>query len=252
MTPLAHADDPLAPIRAAVNGDRSRTACPALTYNGLLESAAQEAVRPGSLSDGGLATYKGKTKATVGWGDPQAAAINTAYRNGASDLISNCEYTEFGVGFFRDERAEWDSVAIVFGAPAKAAPPPAATPTPDPVLTPIPATRQCPAGSPTPTVGAFETCAPPTNQVSVSFVKGLMWTVNATNASNISGKCTFTVDGPGGGLSDRAFDISANGSASFQVSPPLPFATYTVVTSCRGTFDGKDVEFGHNEQKVSL
>ena len=138
-------------------------------------------------------------------------------------------------------------MSIYFGAPESVAPP-ASTP----VVTPAPAGKQCPVGSPTPTVGIHETCAAPTNQVSVSFVKGLMWTVNATNASNIAGKCTFTVAGPGGGLSDRAFDISANGSASFQVSPPLPFATYTVVTSCHGTFDGKDVEFGHNEQKVSL
>lgn len=252
--PVAHADDPLAPIKAAVNGDRYRTGCSALTYNSALENAAQFYVRsdvftPRTTENG----YNGETRVFMGLGDPQAAAISGAYDGGAGGLISNCDYTDFGVGFLRvEDRYLADAVAIVFGKPATVAPPPVAAPVPDPVLTPVPATRKCPTGSPTPTVGAFETCAPPTNQVSVSFVKGLTWTVNVANTSNIAGTCTFTSNGLGGGLSNRTFDLGANGSASFQVAPPLPFATYNVVTSCRGTFDGKDVEFGHNEQKVSL
>lgn len=155
----------------------------ALTYNDKLERGAQTAVHPGDPSGGEVYGYNSRVKLIVGWGDPQAAAINDAYHKGAGGLISNCDFTEFGVGFYRDESLEWDSVSIYFGAPSAA--PPASTP----VVTPAPAGKQCPVGSPTPTVGIHETCAAPTNQVSVSFVKGLMWTVNATNASNIAGKC---------------------------------------------------------------
>jgi hypothetical protein len=251
-TPIANADDPLAPIRGTVNGDRSRTACPAFTYSPVLEDLAQTAVRPGDTRGGDLSRYNGKAKLSTGWGDPQAAAINDAYKNGAGPLISDCSYTEFGVGFHRNESSEYDSVSIVFGTPDKAAAPPAAAPAPDPTLVPTPASRQCPAGSPTPTVGAFETCAPPTNQVSVSVVRGPQWTVNVTNAANIAGKCTFTANGLGGGLSNRSFELAPNGSASFPIGTPLPFVTYHVVTSCHGTFDGKDVEFGHNEQNVAF
>ncbi|MGB5150870.1 MAG: hypothetical protein WBN99_13155 [Mycobacterium sp.] len=86
----------------------------------------------------------------------------------------------------------------------------------------------------------------------MSFVRGLTWTVKGTNSSNIAGKCTYTANGPGGGLGNRAFDIGANGSASFQVPAPLPFVTYHVVTSCHGTFNGTDVELGHDEQDVKL
>lgn len=250
--PMAHADDPLGPIRATVNGDRARSGCPTFVYNPLLEELAQRAVRPNDVRGGDYSAYNGTAKLAVGWGDPQAAAINSAYRAGAGDLINDCGYTEFGVGFYRYEDSETDNVSILFGVPAPAVASPPAAPAPEVTLTPTPASRQCPAGSPTPTVGAFETCAAPTNQVSVAVVKGLTWTVNVTNASSIAGKCTFTVDGPGGGLSNRTFDIAANGSANFPIGTPLPFVTYTAVTSCRGTFDGKDVEFGHNEQKVSL
>jgi len=250
--PVANADDPLGPIRSAVNDDRSRTACPAFIYSQVLEDLAQTAVRPGDARGGDLTGYHGKAKLIIGYGDPQAQAINEAYKSGAGGLISDCSYTDFGVGFQRNENLETDSVSIVFGTPDKAAAPPAAAPAPDPILVPTPASRQCPAGSPTPTVGAFETCAPPTNQVSVSVVRGPQWTVNVTNAANIAGKCTFTANGLGGGLSNRSFELAPNGSASFPIGTPLPFVTYHVVTSCHGTFDGKDAEFGHNEQNVSF
>jgi hypothetical protein len=252
-TPIANADDPLAPIRGAVNGDRSRTACPAFTYSRALEDAAQARARSDVRAGYQPPAYNGKTTDFTGIGDPVADAINRAYKEGAGDVISDCSYTEFGVGFFRTDYSisSYDHVTIFFGTPA-AAKAPTSTPslTSDPTLTPTPAVQQCPAGSPTPTVPAFGTCAPPTNEVSVSFVKGFQWTVNVTNASNIAGKCTYTANGPGGGLGNRSFDIAANGSASFSVPAPLPF-NYHVVTSCHGTFDGKDVEFGHDEQDVS-
>ena len=246
--PTANADDPLGPIRGTVNGDRSRTGCAAFTYSQTLEDLAQTAVRPGDPRGGDLSGYPGRAKLIIGYGDPQAQAINEAYKSGAGDLIGNCSYTEFGVGFQRNENLETDSVSLVFGTPVTVTPAPDTSAT----LTPTPASRTCPAGSPTPTVPAFGTCAPPTNQVSVKVVKGLQWTVDVTNASSIVGKCTFTANGPGGSLSNRTFDLAANGSTTFPIGTPLPFATYRVVTSCHGTFDGKDVEFGHDEQDVSL
>jgi len=125
-TPIANADDPLGPIRGTVNGDRSRTACPAFIYSQVLEDLAQTAVRPGDARGGDLSGYHGKAKLIIGYGDPQAQAINEAYKSGAGGLISDCSYTDFGVGFQRNENLETDSVSIVFGTPDKAAAPPAA------------------------------------------------------------------------------------------------------------------------------
>jgi hypothetical protein len=251
-TPPAGADDALAPIKATVNGDRSRTGCSTLTYNGALEAAAQALARADRYQPQTQAAgYAGKTRMFEGVGDPQASAINGAYRGGAGEVINDCDYTDFGVGFIRNDSTEWDTVVLVFGAPhsvAASSASAAATPTPAPI--------SCPPGSPTPTVPAGGTCAevpPPVNKVSVSFIKGgPSWTVNVTNAANLAGTCTFTPNGPGGGLSNKTFDLAASGSVSFSVPPPLPFATYHVVTSCHGTFNGKTVEFGHDEQDISL
>lgn len=238
--PGVHADDPLGPIRGAVNGDRSRTACPPLGYSQALEDAAQSRARFQVPAGFQPPAYNGKTTDFMGIGDPQADAINRAYQRGAGAVISECSYTEFGVGFVRDPDIERDRVVIVFGTPAK--PQPTPTPTPAPVTG---------TGTSRPPVGPHFG-EPPTDAVRVTFAKGLTWTVTATNSSELAGTCTYTASGPGGGLGNRTFDIAANGSASFQVPAPLPFAKYHVVTSCHGTFNGKDVEFGHDEQDVSL
>jgi hypothetical protein len=254
LPPVASADDPLGPIRAPVDDDRARTGCPSFTYSSALEAIAQAKARLEAPAGG----YSGNTQLFYGFGDPQAAAINQAYKKGAGGAISNCDYTEFGVGFLREDNLGadgFDTVTIVFGTPATTKPPPSGpSPTSDPVLVPTPAVQKCPAGSPTPTVSAFGTCAPvppPTDKVRVSFVRAQpLWTVNVTNAADIAGKCTYEANGPGGALGNRSFDIAANGSASFPVPAPLPIVTYHVVTSCHGTFNGKDVEFGHDEQDV--
>ena len=83
--------------------------------------------------------YNGRTVAFLGSGDPQAAAINSAYTRGASGLISNCDFTEFGVGFIRHEDREVDVVTIVFGAPPKKVDPP-----------PVPQTTTCEGSAPVP------------------------------------------------------------------------------------------------------
>jgi hypothetical protein len=254
--PVARADDPLGPIRGAVNGDRSRTACPAFTYSRVLEDAAQARARSEVLAGFQPPAYNGKTTDFTAIGDPQADAINKAYKLGAGAVISDCSYTEFGVGFFRsDLHASYDRVTIFFGTPATAkAPTSTPSATSDPTLIPTPASRQCPAGSPTPTVPAFGTCAPvppPTDKVSVSFDRGFQWTVNVTSTADIQGKCTYAATNPVLPGSNKNFDIGPKGSASFTVLAPPPFSTYHVVVSCSGPFDGKNVEFGHVEQDVS-
>ena len=258
VMPVANADDPLAPIRGTVNGDRSRTTCPAFTYSRILEDAAQAAVRWQDPKPS-LARYNGKTTSFSGLADPEAAAINLAYKRGAGDVISDCSYTEFGVGFFRHDQdlagSTLDAVTIYFGTPTPVKTPAnAPSSASDPTLTPTPAVQQCPAGSPTPTVPAFGTCAPvapPRDKVSVSFVKGLQWTVNVTSTADIAGKCTFTASNPVLPGSNRNFDIGPRGTASFTVLAPPPLSTYHVVVSCSGTFNGGTVEFGHVEQDVS-
>jgi hypothetical protein len=134
---------------------------------------------------------------------------------------------------------------------------------------------QCPAGSASPTVPAGqqctaapkpavkcpdgrtvpdgETCPPPTNAVRVSFGRGFgAWTVNVSNSADVSGQCTYraTSDNGSPGASND-FAIGAKGASSFKVPAPLPLTSYHVVTSCRGNYAGKSVEFGHDEQDVS-
>ena len=61
-----------------------------------------------------------------GVGDPQSEALTFAYQAGAGDMLSICEYTEFGSGFFREENMfldDYDVVMIVFGKPAAPAAP---------------------------------------------------------------------------------------------------------------------------------
>ncbi|KAA0100918.1 hypothetical protein CIW49_05095 [Mycolicibacterium sp. P1-18] len=234
-TPVASADDPLGPIIGAVNRDRANTRCPQLNYVPALEDAAQKFARSENPVDGQPGNYDGRTLAFLGSGDPQAAATNSAYRRGAGPVVSSCDFTDFGVGFIRYEDRSVDVVTIVFGAPAKPVEAPKA---PDPVAA-------SPAAAPDPVK------VPPTDAVRVSFDKGFQWTVNVTSTADIPGSCTYAATNPVLPGSNRNFNIGPKGSASFTVLAPPPFATYHVVVSCSGSFDGKNVEFGHVEQDVS-
>lgn len=237
VAPAAHADDPLAPIRASVNNERARTVCSALTYNGALEAAAQALVRAPGKNAFQVTGYNGTTVKTWGFGDPQAEAINSTYRNGAGQTISNCTFTEFGVGFIRDDENEEDTVGIVFGAPTGVQPSPTATP--NPTLTPVPAAEPL-----TPPKVA------PTNAVQVSFDRGLQWTVNVTSAADIPGTCTYSATNPLLPGTNRNFTIGPKGTTSFTVLAPPPLSVYHVVVACSGPFDGKTVEFGRFESDV--
>lgn len=263
--PAAHAD-PLDPIRAAVNNARQGSPCGPLKYNVALEGEAQAAVGNRAPGVPPAGQYNGKVSTFKAWNDPQAAAIGTLMSGAAGGAVRDCAYTEFGVGFIRDEDKEDDTVAVSLGAPP-AAPAAPAAPAP-PVQCPqgstsptVPAGQQCTA-APKPdvqcpdgkTVPAGAECPAPTNAVRVSFSKGLgVWKVNVANAADISGQCSYTATSDNGtpGAS-RNFAIAAKGTADFTVPAPLLLTSYHVVTSCTGTYAGKTVEFGHDEQDVSL
>lgn len=111
---------------------------------------------------------------------------------------------------------------------------------------------QCPPGGPQQTVPAGQTCPPPSNAISVSFDRGVpLWTVNVKNSSGVGGSCTYrATSGTGLTGASEDFNIEPNGTASFTVPAPLPLAKYTVVTTCTGTYDGKQIELGKNTQTV--
>ncbi len=235
--PIAHAD-PLDAIINTVKKDRPAR-CPALNYdNGILEGAAQAYARSENPVDGQPAGYNGRTLAFLGSGDPQAAATTSAYSRGAGGVITNCDFTDFGVGFIRHEDRSVDVVTIVLGSPAKPAQAPAPVVAPDP---PKQADPVAPAPDP----------VAPTDAVQVSFDRGFTWTVNVTSSAAIAGKCTYVASNPILPGVNKSFALGPNGSTSFPVLAPPPLSTYHVVVSCKGDFNGKNVEYGHVEQDVS-
>jgi uncharacterized protein YkwD len=136
--PTAHAD-PLDNLRGAVNGARAQSTCPALTYSGQLEAAAQEYVRTadalGSIKAPNFEViaessgYPGQVRDSIASGDPTSNAT-AAMMGNASGKIKDCSLTEFGVGMVRDDVIDTSYVAVVFGRPP--APKPVEKPAPDP------------------------------------------------------------------------------------------------------------------------
>jgi hypothetical protein len=238
-TPIAHAD-PLDAIINTVNSNRPAR-CPALRYDrGLLEGAAQTYARSENPVDG-QPGYNGRTLAFLGSGDPQAAAINSAYTRGAGNVITNCDFTEFGVGFIRHEDREVDVVTMVFGAPA--APAPAAPP----VVDTKPEEKPAPAADPAPAPVA------PKDAVTMRIaIAGLSANVDIASSASIPGSCSYTATAPLLPTVRRTVDLAPNGSASLTLPAPPPLSTYHVVLSCKGQFNGQTVEFGHVEQDVTL
>ncbi|MCB9438762.1 MAG: hypothetical protein H6523_00710 [Mycolicibacterium sp.] len=93
----------------------------------------------------------------------------------------------------------------------------------------------------------------PTDAVHLTFDRSpLTWTANVTNSADLAGNCTYKATNPLLPGVNKSFNIAPKGTASFSVLAPPALSTYHVVVSCHGTFDGKDVEFGHEEQDVSL
>ncbi|MEW5812261.1 MAG: hypothetical protein AB1925_22780 [Actinomycetota bacterium] len=139
---------------------------------------------------------------------------------------------------------------------------PAGSPTPTvpagQTCAPVPvANVTCPAGSPTPTVPAGQTCAPvpvaPKNAVTMNIViSGLSANVDVASSADIPGSCTYTATAPLLPPVKKTFDLASKGSTSFTLPAPPPLSTYHVVLSCKGQFNGDTVEFGHVEKDVTL
>ena len=148
--------------------------------------------------------------------------------------------------------SSWSSVTSFkcLDAPAQSNQAPSAPPSPPPPPPPV----KCPKGSPASEVPAGQTCPAPSNAIKVSFARApVQWTVNVTNSADIGGNCSYvaTADNGTPGAS-KSFAIDPKGTASFTVPAPAPFTTYRVVTSCTGLYDGQTIEFGRDEQDVSL
>jgi hypothetical protein len=126
-TPIAHAD-PLDGVRGAVNGARAQSTCPALTYSGQLEAAAQDLARlPGDVIEHiNPHGYQGTTSGGANRDDPTATATAGLVEQDGNN-IHDCANKDFGVGMFRDAGANQSVVALVLGRPAQA-PAPAAAP----------------------------------------------------------------------------------------------------------------------------
>ena len=129
VIPVAQAD-PIADIRGTVARDRANAGCPDLKYNQTLQDIAFGIAAPIPVPDGQINNLKGAYGGDVvyfkGTGDPYAATLTNAYRNGGGGAIGDCSFTDFGVAFIRDEAYDVDDygpdfVGLVFGKKAGAA-----------------------------------------------------------------------------------------------------------------------------------
>jgi hypothetical protein len=261
--PLAHATE-LDDIAAVVKGNRPAT-CPPLVYNGALEGAAQAYARSENPVDGQPGGYDGKTLAFLGSGDPQAAAVNSAFSRGAGGLVTNCDYTDFGVGFIRYEDGQplgagnrrgddltIDVVTIVFGAPPKAAPKAPDVPV-TPQTTPCEGSAPVPVGTPCPVVAKVEE-PPSPNSITMEVRKAGSGKVDVafTNSSKVAGKCdyvaTATSFDPLNLLPtvNESVDVKANGTGVIRgLTDPRPLGLrYHLEATCTGDFNGGSVPLG--------
>lgn len=78
--------------------------------------------------------------------------------------------------------------------------------------------------------------------------------VNITNLSDLAGTCAYDANDTIGLLPSvhRDVDLAPKGTATIgDLLAPPGLSTYHVVLSCKGGFNGNQVEFGHVEQDVS-
>lgn len=119
-----------------------------------------------------------------------------------------------------------------------------------------PQTTKCPEGSVAPEVPADQKCAAPTNAVTMNISKSGFTNarVEINNTGNLGGRCSYDARSDRGLLPSvaRTVDLAPKGNATITdlLWPPIG-STYNVVLSCNGNYDGKQVEFGHVEQRVS-
>lgn len=107
--------------------------------------------------------------------------------------------------------------------------------------------------------GAAEQAPPPAEKPPTDMVRMLITpalpnvNVRVTSTAGIPGRCTYHADETNLGLAqpvDEAFDIAKMGTKNLTFPAPIIGQSWHVVLSCRGDFNGQDVEFGHQEQTV--
>lgn len=150
--------------------------------------------------------------------------------------------------------ADYTYKAAPVAAPPPAAPPPPPAPAPKPDI-------QCPAGSPTPTVPAGQSCAPipdVTNAIQASFGApgATSLDFNVTNTSNIEATCNYTATASSLNplvpkKTTRQFNVPANGTHTETFNGTVTFSTYNAVLSCKDASGKQKAELGHVETSVT-
>ena len=95
---------------------------------------------------------------------------------------------------------------------------------------------------------------PPTDMVRMLITPALPNVkVHVSSTATIPGHCTYHAEEVNGLIPpvDEAFDIAKMGSKDLTFLAPGIGQRWQVVLSCRGDFNGQDVEFGHQEQSVA-
>lgn len=115
---LAHADDPLQPIKQTIERDRKNHQCPnsaTLSRDMKLEKLAQDYARHEDQVPSTPPPGYNRLLPFLGAGDPQAQAITRTYDHGARQIVGSCAEYAYGVGFIRHDERSVDVVTIVFG-----------------------------------------------------------------------------------------------------------------------------------------
>ena len=128
------ADDPLAPIKKAVESEYDSCGGPGphfgtlRNYSSVLEAIAQSYSRTGKLDP--VPPGFTRIQATRGRGDPQSEAINAAFNGGARKSIhAACSFdtigyvSGYGVGFVRINSVDYVTIVLGFPAPPPSSPP---------------------------------------------------------------------------------------------------------------------------------
>lgn len=141
-----------------------------------------------------------------------------------------------------------------FNQPKDAPPPPQDVPDQPPAKQAAPPVT-CPAGSPTPTVPAGQTCAPVpdvTNAIQASFGDPTLSKLafNVTNTSSITASCNYTATADTINplvpkTTTRQFTVPANGSHTETFTGAPTLTTYNVVLSCKDASGKQQAELGH-------
>lgn len=111
QSPPGHAT-PIDNIRGAVNDLRETSGCPPLRYSFALEKGANIFVRGGNPRDNN--EYLGNIIAYKRSDDPTADATEGLLTDYGYN-ITNCNWTDVGVGFERNEALEESTVSFVLG-----------------------------------------------------------------------------------------------------------------------------------------